>query len=412
MPKQRRFFYGWVVLAVSAIVICLGMGALFSLGVFLKPIEQSMGWSRSAISTVALLNWLAMGLGSFVWGTLSDRLGTRLVAGAGGFLLGLGLVLSSQVSTLWQLQVCFGVLVGFAVGAFYAPLTSTATKWFTANRGLAVAIVSAGIGLGILGIAPLARWLTTLFDWRTAMLMLGDLCWLVIIPLCLLIRNAPADMGAQALGGTTESVPERDYTTADVLRSPQFWAIGLTHFACCAAHSGPIFHMVTHAIDQGLTAMVAATVLGVSGLASVIGRLGCGILADRFGAKRTLLVGLGLQAALVFGYVFARDTASFYALGVVFGVAYGGVMPLYAIVTREFFGEKIMGSAYGAVFLLSTLGMGLGSFTGGALYDRFGSYLWLYLGSGGIGLAAVVLALTFRRPRAPAGHAAPISAAA
>jgi MFS family permease len=397
---------------VSAAVICLGMGALFSLGVFLKPIEESMGWSRSAISTVALLNWLAMGVGSFVWGTLSDRLGTRLVAGAGGFLLGLGLVLSSQVTTLWQFQLCFGVLVGFGVGAFYAPLTSTATKWFTANRGLAVAIVSAGIGLGILIVAPLARWLTTLFDWRMAMLILGDLCWLVIIPLALLIRNAPADMGAQALGGTTEAGADYDYTTADVLRSPQFWAIGLTHFACCAAHSGPIFHMVTHAIDQGLTAMVAATALGVSGLSSIVGRIGCGILADRFGAKRTLVVGLGVQALLVFSYLLARDTASFYVLGVVFGVAYGGVMPLYALVTREFFGEKIMGSAYGAVFLVSTLGMGLGSFAGGAIHDRLGSYLWLYVGSGGIGLAALVLALTFRQPRSLAGHTAPASVAA
>jgi len=114
----------------------------------------------------------------------------------------------------------------------------------------------------------------------------------------------------------------------------------------------------------------------------------------------------------VFSYVLARDTASFYVLGVVFGVAYGGVMPLYAIVTREFFGEKIMGSAYGAVFLVSTLGMGLGSFAGGALYDRFGSYLWLYVGSGGIGLAAIALALTFRRPRSLAGHGEPAPLAA
>jgi MFS family permease len=412
MSKQRRFFYGWLVLAVSAVVICLGMGALFSLGVFLKPIEQSLGWSRSAISTVALLNWLAMGVGSFVWGTLSDRLGTRMVAGAGGFLLGLGLVLSSQVSTLWQLQLGFGVLVGFAVGAFYAPLTSTATRWFTTNRGLAVSIVSAGIGLGILIVAPLARWLTTLFDWRMAMLILGDVCWVVIIPLSLLIRNAPADMGALALGGTSDSVRDRDYSTADVLRSPQFWAIGLTHFACCAAHSGPIFHMVTHAIDQGLTAMTGATVLGVSGFASVAGRIGCGLLADRYGAKRTLVAGLALQALLVFSYLLARGTATFYLLGIAFGVAYGGVMPLYAILTREFFGDKVMGSAYGAVFLVSTVGMGLGSFAGGALYDRFGSYLWLYVGSGSIGLAAIVLALTFRPPRALSRHAAPVSAAA
>jgi MFS family permease len=402
---QRRLFYGWVVLAVSAVITCLGMGALFSLGVFLKPIEDSTGWTRSAISLVALFNWLAMGLGSFVWGTISDRVGTRLVAGLGGFLLGLGLVVSSQATSLWQLQLWFGLVVGFAVGAFYAPLTATATKWFTANRGLAVAIVSAGIGLGILTIAPLARWLTTLFDWRMAMLILGDLCWLVIVPLALLIRNAPADMGARALGAVMET-PGPDLTTADVLRAPQFWAIGLTHFACCAAHSGPIFHMVTHAIDQGLATMVAATVLGVSGLSSIVGRIGCGILADRFGAKRTLIAGLGLQALLVFSYMWARDASSFYALGVVFGVAYGGVMPLYAIVTREYFGEKVMGSAYGAVFLVSTIGMGLGSFAGGAIYDRLGSYLWLYLGSGSIGVAAIVLALTFRPPR----HAAPTMA--
>jgi MFS family permease len=387
------------------------MGVLFSLGVFLTPIAESTGWSRTAISTVALLNWLAMGAGSFAWGMLSDRVGTRRVAGAGGFLLGLGLVASSQATALWQLQLCFGIAVGFAVGAFYAPLTATATKWFTRNRGLAVALVSAGIGLGILTVAPLARWLTTLFDWRVAMLVLGDLCWLVIIPLALLIRNAPADVGARALGAVAES-PGRAYSTRAVLASPQFWAIGLTHFACCAAHSGPIFHMVTHAIDQGVAAMVAATVLGVSGLASIAGRIGCGILADRFGAKRTLLAGLALQALLVWSYLGARDSATFYGLAVVFGVAYGGVMPLYAIITREYFGERIMGSAYGAVFLISTIGMGLGSFAGGAIYDRLGSYLWLYLGSGGIGAAAILLALTFRPPRPAVATIDPVSVTA
>jgi MFS family permease len=405
---SRRLFYGWTILAASASIICLGMGTLFSLGVFLKPIEESTGWSRSAISTVALLNWLAMGVGSFVWGMLSDRMGTRLVAGAGGFLLGLGLVASSQASHLWQLQLFFGSVVGFAVGAFYAPLTATATKWFTSNRGLAVSLVSAGIGLGILIVAPLARWLTTLLDWRMAMLIMGDLSWLIIIPLSVLIRNAPADVGVQALGAAAE-LPARAYSTRDVLLSPQFWAIGLTHFACCAAHSGPIFHMVTHAIDRGVAAMAAATILGVSGLSSIAGRIGCGILADRFGAKRTLLVGLALQALLIFGYLGAQNSASLYMLGVMFGVAYGGVMPLYAIVTREYFGEKIMGSAYGAVFLISTMGMGLGSYAGGAIYDRLGSYLWLFLGSGGIGLAAVLLALTFRRPQGAAHAIEPVS---
>jgi len=392
---MRRVFYGWIVVAASAAIVCIGMGCLFALGVFLVPIERAMGWSRGAISTVALLNWIAMGLGSFFWGALSDRIGGRGVAVGGGVLLGLGLVLASQAQALWQFYVTFGFLVGFAVGAFYAPLTSTTTKWFTARRGLAVALVSAGIGFGILLIAPLARALTSAWDWRVAMLVLGDLAWLVIVPVALLLREpASEDRPAPAPGAS-----RREYTTREVLAAPQFWAIALTHFACCAAHSGPIFHMVTHATDQGVAVMAAATVFGISGLASIAGRVGGGLLADRFGAKPTLITGLAIQAAMIFGYLFARDLGAFVGLALVFGAAYGGVMPLYALVTREYFGEKVMGTAYGAVFLISTLGMGVGSFAGGAIYDRLGAYTWLFLGSAAIGVMAVVLAFTFRRPR-------------
>src|SRR6185503_15603255 len=183
------------------------------------------------------------------------------------------------------------------------------------------------------------------------------------------------------------------------VQTPQFWAIALTHFACCAAHAGPIFHMVTHAIDRCIAPLTAATVLGVSGLASVAGRVTCGLLADRFGAKRTLLVGLAIQATAVLLYLFTTTTASFYALAVAFGLSYGGVMPLYAILVREYFGERIMGTAYGAVFLVSTLGMALGSWSGGWFYDAFGSYLWLFVGSSAIGVGAIAIAVTFRPPR-------------
>ena len=400
--SQRRVSYGWVVVGAAATVICVGMGSLFSLGVFLVPIERSMGWSRGAISSVALLNWVAMGLGSFCWGAISDRVGGRGVALAGGFLLGLGLVLSSQAQALWQFYVTFGFLVGFAAGAFYAPLTSTVTKWFSARRGLAVALVSSGIGLGILLIPPLARALTSAWDWRVAMLVLGDLAWLVTIPTALLIREDPGEAGAP----TDAAVAAPPSASGQVFRAPQFWAIAVTHFACCAAHSGPIFHMVTHAIDQGIAPMAAATALGVSGLSSIAGRVGGGIIADRVAVKPTLVAGLLLQAALVAAYLFAREVSTFYALAVVFGVAYGGVMPLYALVTREYFGEKVMGTAYGAVFLISALGMGLGSLAGGVIYDRLGAYAWLYIGSALIGTMAMVLALTFRRP-AGRGRALP-----
>src|SRR2546430_2319438 len=399
--SQRGVFYGWVVVFAAATVVAFGRGCLFTLGVFLKPLEDSMLWSRSAVSVTALINWMAMGVGSFFWGGMSDRLGSRSVTIAGGLLLGLSLVLSSQATALWHLHLTFGLGVGFAAGAFLTPLSATATKWFTSNRGLALGIISAGGGAGMLLLSPLTRWIISAYDWRVAMIVLGDLAWLVVIPVALLVKNAPADMGAVALGGA--ATRQRDFSTREVLRTPQFWAIAATHFACCAAHSGPIFHMVTHAIDQGVAAMVAATVLGVSGLASIGGRIACGMIADRFGAKPTLLVGLALQAVMVFSYLFTRDAFSFYAAAVMFGISYGGVMPLYALVTREYFGEKVMGSAYGAVFLISTLGMGLRAWAGGYIHDAFGTYAWLFISSAAIGLMAMVLALTFPAPRLVAG---------
>src|SRR5437867_2713761 len=224
--SQRGLFYGWVVLAAAATVVAIGQGSLFALGVFLKPLEDSMRWSRSAISMTALINWMAMGAGSFFWGVVSDRVGSRAVTVAGGSLLGLGLVLSGQATALWQLHVTFGLGVGFAAGAFLTPLSATATKWFTANRGLAVGIVSAGGGAGMLAISPLVSWLTSAYDWRVAMIALGDLAWLVTIPVALLIRNAPAEMGAVARGGA--AAPQRNFSTVQVLRAPQFWAIALT----------------------------------------------------------------------------------------------------------------------------------------------------------------------------------------
>jgi MFS family permease len=392
----HRFFYGWVIVGAGMLITCVGLGAMFSLSIFLKPISEAMGWSRTGISTVALLNFAAMGIGAFVWGALSDRIGTRAVVLCGGVLLGCGLVLASRSATLGQFQLWFGVVVGFAVGSFYAPMTATVTRWFTQHRSLAVALVSSGIGLGTLTVGPLARWIITNYDWRFAMFVLGDLAWLLVLPAALLVRNPPAPLPSVA--PTTAGINGRDFTAAEALLTPQFAAIALTHFACCAAHSGPIFHMVTYAIDCGVPALAAATVFGAAGMAALSGRVTCGLLADRFGAKRILLVGLAIQAVAVSLYLFTRELASFYAVALVFGLAYGGVMPLYAIVVREYFGERIMGTAYGAVSLVSTVGMSLGPWAGGWLYDVFGSYFWLYIGSCGIGLGAVAIALTIRPP--------------
>src|SRR5437899_8927864 len=140
-----KLFYGWVIVGAGIVVTCIGVGAMLSLAIFLQPMSEAMGWSRAGISTAALLNWLGMGVGSLLWGALSDRFGTRVVVLSGGVLLGAGLVSASQASTLGQFQLLFGVLVGLAVGSFYAPMIATTTRWFTKHRSLAVALVSAGL---------------------------------------------------------------------------------------------------------------------------------------------------------------------------------------------------------------------------------------------------------------------------
>ncbi len=393
-----KLFYGWVIVGAGIVVTCIGQGAVLSLGVFLQPMSEAMGWSRAGISMAALLNFVCMGVGSFFWGAVSDRFGTRAVVLCGGFLLGLGLVTASQAATLGQFQLLFGVVVGLAAGSFYAPMTAAAARWFTRNRSLAVALVSAGLGLGSVTVAPLARWIITEYDWRSAMLVIGELAWILVIPAALLLRNPPA-LPPAAVPGASAGADGREFTAAQALRTPQFAAIALTHFACCAAHSGPIFHMVTHAMDHGVAAMAAATVFGAAGLAALSGRVICGLVADPVGAKPTLLAGLALQAVAVSLYLFTDDLASFYAVALVFGFAFGSVMPLYAILVREYFGARIMGTVFGAVALVSTLGMALGPWAGGWLYDAFGDYFWLYLGSFGIGLGAVAIAFTFRPPR-------------
>ena len=388
-------FYGWIVVGVGIVVSCIGVGTMLSLGVFLQPISEATGWSRTGISTAALLNWLCMGIGSFLWGALSDRFGTRVVVLSGGLLLGAGAVTASRAGSLGQFQIFFGVLVGLAAGSFYTPLTATTTRWFTKNRSLAVALVSAGLSLGSTIMGPLARWMTTSYDWRTAMLVIGDLAWLLIIPAALLVREPAASRpGAASAGGEGG-----EFTVGQALRTPQFAAIALTNFACCAAHSGPIFHMVTHAIDQGIPVMAATTEFRVAGLASLRGRGICGVMGHRIGAKRMLLIGLALQAVSVSLYVFTHDLAAFYAVAVMFGFAYGGSMPLYAIIVREYFGARTMGTVFGAVGAVATLGMALGPWTGGWLYDSLGSYFWLYMSSFAIGLGAVAIAFTFRPPR-------------
>ncbi|WP_035678993.1 MFS transporter [Bradyrhizobium liaoningense] len=396
MSKPSGSDYGWVVVAAGALMTCVGFGTMLSLAVFLQPISEAMGWSRAGVSAAATLDFLCMGVAAFLWGALSDRFGTRIVVLSGSILLGLGLVTASQAATLWQFQLCFGVLIGIAAGSFYAPMMALASAWIEKNRSLAVALVSAGMGVSPVTIAPAASWLITTYDWRTAMLVIGCAAWALLIPACFLVRPAP-----QAVAATADAAPDVELTAAQALRTPQFIALAAAHFACCAAHSGPIFHMVSYAMVCGIAPLTAVTVYSVAGVSGLGGRLLLGAAADRIGAKPVLVGGLLVQAMCIAAYLAVGQLGEFYALSVVFGLAYGGVMPLYAVLVREFFGARIMGTVFGAVSAFASLGMALGPWAGGLVFDNFQRYTWLHAGSFAIGLAAVAVALSFPTRRRP-----------
>ena len=387
-----RTSYGWVIVAAGALMTCVALGAMFSLAIFLEPMSTATGWSRAGISSAMTLNFLVMGLGAFGWGAASDRFGTRIVVLIGAVLLGLALVLASRTPSLIQFQLTYGILVGLAASAFFAPMIAATTAWFENNRSLAVSLVSAGMGVAPMTISPFARWLISTYDWRIAMLTIGILAWTLLLPTALLVRRPPAAAAIARPGTAGEG---SGISAAQALRSPQFLVLGLTFFACCAAHSGPIFHMVSYAIFCGVPAMAAVSIYSVEGLAGLCGRLLLGVLADRLGAKPVLIAGLMVQAFTIGSYVFVNRLGEFYALAVIFGTAYGGVMPLYAVLVREYFGQHLMGTVFGAATMLSSIGMAFGPLAGGWVFDTFDAYSWLFIGSFAVGLGAMAIAFAF-----------------
>ena len=383
--------YGWVMVALGALMTCIAIGAMFSLAVFLQPITAATGWSHTEVSSAMTLGFLAMGAAGFGWGALSDRIGPRSVVLAGAVLLGLGLFLASRAQSPLQFQLAFGLLVGIAVGSFFTPMIAAVMGWMTEHRGLAVSLVSVGVGVAPMTMSPFSAWLITQMDWRSAQVVLAVIVWTALVPAALFVRRPPAAQAATEQD-TAEGPP---MSLRDAFVSPPFIVLALTFFACCAAHAGPIFHTVTYAMTCGLAPLAAVTIYSVEGLAGLGGRLALGVLSDRLGVKRVLIAGLLIQAVAAGAFVFASRLGEFYAVAATFGFAYGGVMPLYAVLAREYFGQRILGAVFGAAAMVSSLGMALGPAVGGWIFDRFGAYTWLYIGSFAVGMGAVAIALAF-----------------
>lgn len=386
--------YRWVIVAAGGLLGCVAIGAMFSLPVFLQPMAKETGWSVTGISTAMTFGFLAMAGASMLWGGLSDRFGPRPVVLTGAVGLAASLALASRAGSLVEFQLVFGVLVGAFTAAAFAPMMAAVTGWFDTQRSLAVSLVSAGMGMAPMTMAPLAAWLVTGYDWRTAMLIIAALAATLMIPAALLVRRPPALTRPAAAG---PSAGEKDaMSVREAVRSPQFITLMLANFFCCATHSGPIFHTVSYAVTCGIPMIAAVSIYSVEGLAGMLGRIGFGVAGDRFGAQRVLVLGLLAQAFGVLAYVFVSQLGGFYAVAMVVGFIYAGTMPLYAVIIRENFPLSMMGTMIGGTAMAGSLGMSTGPLLGGLIYDRFDSYALMYVGSWGMGLAAMAILMTFR----------------
>src|ERR1700738_1389591 len=230
----------------------------------------------------------------------------------------------------------------------------------------------------------------------------------IMIPVALLVRRPPALAGGAAASG--DAGPQSEMSLGQAVRSPQFIILLATNFFCCATHSGPIIHTVSYAVSCGIPMIAAVTIYSVEGLAGMGGRIAFGLLGDRFGARRVLVSGLLAQAFGALAYVFVRELAAFYAVAALFGFIYAGTMPLYAVLARENFPMRMMGTVIGGTAMAGSLGMATGPLAGGLIYDTFASYAWLYIGSWAVGLGAFLIALTFRPFAKVKAESAPVPA--
>lgn len=393
--------YRWVIVASGAVLGCVAIGAMFSLPVFLVPMTAATGWSRTGISLAMTLGFLAMAFGSIFWGTITDRFGPRKVVLTGSCLLAVSLALAARSRSLFEFQLVFGLLVGIGTSAIFAPMMATVTGWFDTQRSLAVSLVSAGMGMAPMTMSPIAAWLISRHDWRTSLLIIAGIAAAIMIPTCFLVRRPPALEAAVNDPGRPGTGAKEAMSVGQAVGSPQFMILLLTNFSCCATHSGPIFHTVSYAMSCGIASLAAVSIYSVEGLAGLFGRLGFGLLGDRFGAKRVLVAGLLIQAFGALGYYFTRSLSEFYAAAALFGFTYAGVMPLYSVIIRENFPLRMLGTIIGGCAMAGSLGMASGPLLGGWIFDVRGSYGWLYLASFGMGLGAALIALTFR----PFAHA-------
>ena len=400
--------YGWVMVGVAAVVVGAGFGTLWSFPIFLKPLSEEFGWLRGETSFAYAIAVFFIGAMGIVMGDLADRFSARPLVLMGAIVLGASQLLLGYIQSLWQLYAIYGVLVGgLAISAFYVPLVTHVGFWFERNKGLAIGTMLGGQVAGAAIIPFVVRILISNVGWRETYIMMGVAIWLLLIPLTILIRRAP---GFGKSGG--EAPAPRNWTSAEGgAMSPRrlTTVLSVAIVFCCICMAIPLIHAVSKASDAGIDAESAAGVLSLMMIGGFVGRVGSGKVSDHIGGLRTLLLASGTQTVTVFWFSQFDGMAGLYVIALAFGVGYGGVMPSYAIIIREYIPANLSGRALGIVYFLGNVGMGLGGYFGGLLFDLGGAYTLTFALGVPVGVINLIIIGTLWRfiHTQPTGKAAP-----
>lgn len=393
--------YAWSRLLVSLLLATIGGIGLWSVIIALPTIQAAFQVDRGDASMPYFLTMIGFAVGGIFMGRLSDRFGIRVPLLVSSVVLCIGYVLASQAQTLWQFVVVQAVLIGmFGSSTTFGPLVADITLWFRRRRGLAVAICASGNYLAGAVWSPILTWMIEDFGWRDAYMYIGVVCLVTMVPLSLLLKRrasmeypAPA-AGAVAFGAMTAGL------------SPRVLQILLVcaGLSCCIAMSMPQVHIVAYCADLGFSEAAGAEMLSAMLGFGIISRLVSGVIADRIGGVGTLLLGSGLQCLTLMLYLPFDGLMSLYIVSALFGLSQGGIVPSYALIVRDYYKASEAGSRVSLVLMSTIIGMALGGWISGEIYDWTGSYTAAFLNGIAFNLVNISLALWLllsRRPRGP-----------
>jgi MFS family permease len=394
-PTESR--YSWIMLAAGTVLLSLNMGALTSLGVFLKPISQELGWPRGATSLAYTIAAVTVGVAGVAWGRLADRFGTRPIVFIGAVAQPTAFVLLAGLSSLPQFYALYILLGALGIAAVNVPVIANVGLWFTRRKGMALGILSAGGPMGQVIVAFVAGQVVVAYGWRPAYLTLAVMYAVCSLPLVALIRQPPV-LGVKPAASAGPR-------TAMALPTPLVVAwLSAASIFCCATMSVPIVHTVAMLTDRGMPYNAAVHVFMIITGSGVLGRILLGRLADRLGGLRSYFFASALQTVLVFWFTQVESLPVLYLLSGLFGIGYSGVMTSVWVAIREMVEPRVVGTSLAVVVMFAWFGMGLGGWHGGHAYDLTGSYVRPYLDAVAMGVINMIIvgALIRRASRAPA----------